>query len=223
MKWLRFLSEALAYVKNHKSFYGIGSMGYFLLPSVLRGRTRLFNSGYLQPGFVKKYEKSNSISSTLYSSASLHEALLDHFEYKLEHLLKWEDKNSMWFSLEARVPFLDFRLVERTLSLPPEKLIKDGSTKYILRQAMEGILPENIRLRKDKIGFSTPENSWFRQKEFKLYIEKLIGSDSFRSRNIFVPGKVESIYQRHLEGKTDAARELWKCIHLENWYRQFID
>lgn len=223
LKLLRLLTEASAYVKSHKSLYGIRSMGYFMLPSVLRGKARVFETGYLLPGFVRRHEKDNSIAATLYSSPSLHEALLDHFEYKLEHLLKWEDKNSMWFSLEARIPFLDFRLVERTLSLPPEKLIKYGTTKYILRQSMKGTLPETIRLRKDKIGFSTPESIWFRQKNFRLYIETLIHSESFRVRNIFIPDKVDYLYQKHLSGKTDASREIWKWIHLENWYREFID
>jgi len=99
----------------------MASLGYFMLPAALQGNVRVSERGYLNPQFVKKYKKSNSIASTLYSSASLHEALLDHFEYKLEHLLKWEDKNSMWFSIEARTPFLDYRLVEKTSRFHPKR------------------------------------------------------------------------------------------------------
>jgi asparagine synthase (glutamine-hydrolysing) len=222
-KWLRLISEFLAYVKNHKSLYGLTSMLYLLLPGILRGKARVHEKGYLDPHFITKYEKNNSIASTLYSSSTLHDALLDHFEYKLEHLLKWEDKNSMWFSIEARTPFLDYRLVERTLALSPEKVIKDGMTKHILREAMKDTLPESIRLRKDKIGFGTPQSDWFRQIEFQSYIGNLISSDLFRSRNIVDCKKVDDLYNKHISGKIDAANEIWKWIHLENWYREFID
>jgi asparagine synthase (glutamine-hydrolysing) len=129
----------------------------------------------------------------------------------------------MWFSIEARTPFLDFRLVEQTLALPPEKVIKDGRTKYILREAMKDTLPESIRNRKDKIGFGTPQNDWFRQKKFQSYIGNLISSDSFRSRKIVNCIKVDDLFNRHMSGKTDAANEIWKCIHLELWFREFID
>lgn len=223
MKWLKFIAEAVSYYKNHKSFYGLKSMTYFMLPQNLQSKIKVINNGYLNHRYIKKHEKGNSIASSIYSSGSLHEALLDHFEYKLEHLLKWEDKNSMWFSIEARVPFLDYRLVEQTLSLDPEKIIKDGMNKYILREAMNGTLPESIRLRRDKIGFSTPAGDWFRHKSFQVYIKELINSESFRSRDIFNNGKVDTLYSRFLNGKSDISGEIWKWIHLETWYRQFID
>ena len=86
---------------------------------------------------------------------------MNHFEYKLEHLLKWGDRNSMWFSLESRNPFLDYRLVEHTLSLPNAKIINKGVTKYILRESLKDILPAKIYSRTSKIGFETPENIWF--------------------------------------------------------------
>ena len=82
----------------------------------------------------------------------------------LPQLLHSEDRNSMAHSLESRVPFLDFRLVEFNLSLPPELKIADGYTKQILRQSMSGILPEKIRMRVDKIGFATAEESWMKGK-----------------------------------------------------------
>jgi asparagine synthase (glutamine-hydrolysing) len=223
LKWMRLLSEVNGYLKNHRSLYGIGSLMYFMLPVALRGKARISEKGYLQPQFVKRYEKSNSIASTLYSSETLHDALLDHFEYKLEHLLKWEDKNSMWFSIEARTPFLDYRLVERTLSLPPEQVIRDGITKNILREAMTNKLPEKIRTRKDKVGFGTPQVNWFKEEKFQLYIHDLIRSDSFKTRNIVDEKRAEDLFKLHLSGKTDVSNEIWKWIHLENWYRGFID
>ena len=127
--------EIVAYLKNHKSLFGLKTFIYFLLPKKLRTLTRVSEKGYLQPAFVSKHGEHTTIAGNLYASKSLHDALLDHFEYKLEHLLKWEDRNSMWFSLESRVPFLDYRLVERTLALPGSDVIRNGTTKHILRQA----------------------------------------------------------------------------------------
>jgi len=222
-KWLLLMREMSAYFNNHRSLFGFGTFGYFTLPSVLKNKTRVAEKGYINTDFIHNYANSNSITSGLYSSGSLHDALLDHFEYKLEHLLKWEDRNSMWFSLEARVPFLDYRLVEKTLALPPEKVINRGITKFILREAMKDTLPETIRTRKDKIGFGTPQDDWFRKPLFQRYILDILYSDSFRSRNLIIPEEAENIYKKHLGGKIDISKEIWKWINLEMWFREFID
>lgn len=215
--------EMLAYVKTHHSAFGLKSFAYFLLPEKLRTQSRVSEKGYLNREFVKQYKNQNTIAGNLYASQSLQEALLDHFEYKLEHLLKWEDRNSMFFSLEARTPFLDYRLVERTLSLQGTDVIKNGITKHILREAMKGILPETIRLRQDKIGFGTPQDEWFREPVFQNLILSLLNTESFRSRNLIDHTKALHFYQLHLSGKGNYAKEIWKWIHLELWFRQFID
>ena len=77
-------------------------------------------------------------------------------------LLRYEDRNSMAFSIETRVPFMDYQLVEFSLGLPAESKIKNGYTKYILRESMIGILPEEIRKRISKLGFSTPQAEWLK-------------------------------------------------------------
>jgi len=129
----------------------------------------------------------------------------------------------MFFSFESRVPFLDYRLVEKTLAVDGDLVINKGWTKYILREAMRGILPENIRQRKDKIGFMTPEDEWFRESHFQTYINDLLTSESFLSRNIVDVDKARTLYQKHLNKQVQASKEIWKWIHLENWYRKFID
>jgi asparagine synthase (glutamine-hydrolysing) len=159
----------------------------------------------------------------LYGSATLQDALINHFEYKLEHLLKWEDRNSMWFSLEARVPFLDHRLVERTISMPDDMIIRDGMTKFVLREAMKGRLPEAIRMRRDKIGFGTPHDVWFRTPAFQEYIKGIIYSPSFASRGLLDVKKVQAMYEQHLRNEANHGKEIWKWIHLENWFNMFID
>lgn len=217
-------SEMGHYYNKHRSLYGIKSLAFFLLPAFLRGQVRVMEKGYLDSDFFHAHNNGdNLIAGELYGSPSLQDALINHFEYKLEHLLKWEDRNSMWFSLEARVPFLDYRLVERTLSLPDDMIIREGMTKHILREAMKGTLPEQIRMRRDKIGFETPEAEWFRTPVFQKYIKNLISSGPFISRGIMDVKKVQLLYNNHLERKANHSREIWKWIHLEKWYNQFID
>ena len=94
----------------------------------------------------------------------------------LPALLRYEDRNSMAFSIEARTPFLDYRLVERAMALPADDLIRDGWTKALLRQAMIGILPESVRLRRDKLGFATPEARWLA--ELAPELRRWLGAES---------------------------------------------
>jgi asparagine synthase (glutamine-hydrolysing) len=222
-RFFLLIREILAYLKNHKSTYGLKTFVYFLLPSKLKTKARVKQRGYLNKDYVTKHGKGGSIVDNLYASKSLQQALINHFNYKLEHLLKWEDRNSMHFSLEARVPFLDYRLVERMLNTTGEHVIKNGTTKAILREAMKGIVPEKIRIRSDKVGFDTPQDKWFRREDFQKMIGDIILSESFKSRGIFNVDEVKSLYKKHIRGDINIAKDIWKWINLELWYRKYID
>ena len=222
-KIFSFIKEIIHYLKIHKSVYGLKTMVYFILPKKIRTKVRVGERSYLDNDFVSKYSDSNSIAGELYEANSLKEALLNHFEFKLEHLLKWEDRNSMAFSIEARVPFLDHRLVEFTLSINDNLIIKNGMTKYLLRESMKGILPEKIRTRQDKVGFDTPQDDWFRLPQFKQLIIEILESESFKSRKIVDAEKAKQLYSKHLSGEISISKDIWKWIHLELWYRLFID
>jgi asparagine synthase (glutamine-hydrolysing) len=223
-KFGKLATEMTHYLTKHRDLMGLKSLLFFMLPASMRKRVKAFEKGYLATDFYETYaSQTNTIAGDLYGSSSLQDALLNHFKYKLEHLLKWEDSNSMWFSIESRVPFLDYRLVERTLSLPDELIINKGMTKHILREAMKGTLPEKIRMRRDKVGFGTPQDEWFRTPLFQNYILELIHSDSFASRNLLNIDDVKSIYRKHLNRQGNYANEIWKWIHLENWFRHFVD
>jgi asparagine synthase (glutamine-hydrolysing) len=104
--------------------------------------------------------------------------LANLWNISLPALLRYEDKSSMAFSVEARLPFLDHRLVELIFSLPFDYLIKHGWTKYILREAMKNKIPEDIRMRKGKLAFSVPQKIWL--KEIRDYIKTTLTED-FRS------------------------------------------
>ncbi len=92
------------------------------------------------------------------------------FRIHLPRLLKWEDRNSMAFSIESRVPFLDVNLVELILSINPEHNMRKGWTKYLFRKAMDSKLPKDICWRKDKKGFETPQDKWMKSGVFNKYL-----------------------------------------------------
>jgi asparagine synthase (glutamine-hydrolysing) len=223
IKLLKLSSEIFNYTKTHKDFYGLKTFLYFLAPSILKTKLRVMEKGYLTKEFYRNYPGNNIIVDNIYGANSIYEALINHFEYKLEHLLKWEDRNSMWYSLEARVPFLDYRLVERTLSMDSSDKIRKGMTKFLLRDSMKNILPEKIRMRKDKIGFNTPEDEWFRTPVFNKLINTILDSKSFAGRGYVDIKKAKELYSHHLSNKINISRDIWKWINLELWFKEFID
>ena len=222
-KLMKFIKENAQYFQKHKSFMGLKYFGYYLLPIQFQKMLRNKSFPSIYRDFFERYNNRQEINKMLYNPKSLTESLLQHFEFKLEHLLHWEDLNSMNFSIEARVPFLDYQLVEATLSTPSDQKIYQGETKHLLRQALMDILPEKISNRKDKKGYSNPREKWFKSEKFQKYILELINSDSFKNRGYFDSAIANSQYQRHLEGKIDCSKEIWKWINLEIWFRKFID
>ena len=219
----RFITENLEYLKKHKKFEALKYLIYYILPIKLQAKAsrKIFSS--IKKSFFDKYKHSSNINELLYKPKNLKDSLLQHFEYKLEHLLKYEDLNSMHFSIESRVPYLDYRLVEATLSTPSNQKIKNGETKHLLREALKDILPEKIANRKDKKGFTNPRGKWFRSEKFRLFIFDLINSDSFKNRGYFDSDIANAQYKKHLEGRIDISKEIWKWINLEIWFRKFID
>lgn len=121
-------------------------------------------------------------------------------------LLHYEDRDSMAFSLEARTPFLDHRIVEFANSLPNEVRIHRGMTKAVLREGMRGTLPEAVRLRKDKLGYPTPGAIWFRGR-LKDWVRDLTLSDGALERGFAERAGVEHLFSE-LEAGTDRSSTL---------------
>ncbi len=94
----------------------------------------------------------------------------------LEDLLRLADRNSMAHSREVRLPFLSHKLVEFLFTLPPHLKIKDGVTKYIMRQSFAGLVPVGIMQRQDKIGYEPPQKKWL---ESQLMKERIQLADNF--------------------------------------------
>jgi asparagine synthase (glutamine-hydrolysing) len=138
----------------------------------------------------------------------------------LHELLMKQDQMSMAASIESRVPFLDHKLVQFAARLPVRMKLRGMTTKYILRRAMRGRLPEEILSRK-KMGFPVPVGSWFRG-QFAGVIDEYVLGGRARSRGIFDNDFVNELVARHMAGENHAER-LWALVNFEIWQRRFID
>ncbi len=147
------------------------------------------------------------------------ELLRDLRTTSLPALLRYEDRNSMAFSIESRVPFLTPALVEFILSLPESYIVgDDGTTKRVFREAMRGIVPDAILDRRDKIGFATPEEQWMRRLDG--WIRKLLASDAARSIPALDIGRTQDLWQATVEGKRRDF-EIWRALNVIHWSQQF--
>ena len=138
----------------------------------------------------------------------------------LSMLLHWEDRNSMAHGIEARVPFLDHRLVEFAIALGDRHKMVGGDTKRVLRCAMDGILPDKVRYRRDKLGFTTPEEHWFRGPLREL-VRAGIEQTLALYPALFNRKGVEAHAADMLEGRRPVDFSLWRIISLGIWGRLF--
>ena len=138
----------------------------------------------------------------------------------LHELLMKQDQMSMATSIESRVPFLDHKLVEFTAKMPDAMKLRGGTTKYVLRESMKGVLPEKI-LSRSKMGFPVPIGRWFRG-PFKSVIDEYVLSERALSRGIFAPDFVRHIVSLHQAGE-DHSERLWSLLNFEMWLRRFFD
>jgi asparagine synthase (glutamine-hydrolysing) len=134
----------------------------------------------------------------------------------LPALLRYEDRNSMAWSIESRVPFLDYRLVELTFALPDEMKLDSGRTKVVLREALHGILPEPVRDRRDKMGFVTPEALWLRGPAADWFRE---GTDQAleAAPAVFEPDRLRREVDAVIAGSAPFSFLPWRVLCLGRW------
>jgi asparagine synthase (glutamine-hydrolysing) len=135
---------------------------------------------------------------------------------QLPELLRYEDRNSMAHSIEARVPLLDYRLVELLFSLDARVLIEGGRTKILLRRAFADILPPAVRDRTDKIGFAAPQAWWLLGPLGEL-AASVFASDAFRQRGFVDADAASARLQRQRQGDVAAGFEVWRALVVELW------
>jgi asparagine synthase (glutamine-hydrolysing) len=137
----------------------------------------------------------------------------------VQMLLHWEDRTSMMHSIEARVPFLDYRLVEFALGLPDSFKVADGMTKRILREAMKGTLPEAVRHRTDKLGFVTPEALWLTREASQQFRSAVLAA--IDASNGVVTGRALERVDAIIAGKIPFDTAIWRVISFGRWLRRF--
>ncbi len=134
----------------------------------------------------------------------------------LPHLLRYEDRNSMHFSVESRVPFLTRELAEFAISVPEEhSLTPDGTRKALLRSAMRGIAPDSILDRRDKIGFATPERAWLSQLE--PWVESVFADARRVGPCPINVARLEREWQALQSGRKRFDSHIWRCLNLFVW------
>ena len=208
----------------------IAGINRYGLVSIVRYATRMFTSRdkpqvkkLLNPRFVaannsgQAQRENNSLRTTL---------LLDVMKNRLPIHLRVGDRVSSAFSIECRYPYLDHRIIEFAFSLPETQKIRNGWTKYILRSAMKGFIPEAVRRRK-KFGTPIPLERWMQ--DLRGEIREVFNSSKFRERGYFNQAAVLDVFDRYCDGRLSRldrefyADVLWRIFNLELWLETFFD
>lgn len=140
----------------------------------------------------------------------------------LVDLLHYGDAISMAFAVESRVPFLDHRLVEAVFAMPADFKLRDGITKYVLREAVRDIVPPSILENRRKQGFTTPVSRWFRERPDET-INRVLLSERCLQRGLFEPRRLRKMIAQHVMGERDLGPILFRWLSCELWFREFID
>jgi asparagine synthase (glutamine-hydrolysing) len=138
-----------------------------------------------------------------------------------ELLLMRVDKMTMATSVEARVPYLDHKLVEFAMSIPSSLKYRNGETKHILKRALEGVIPERV-LKREKKGFGVPIDEWLRG-PFGNFVEDSLLNSSLRRRALFDYEFVRKLLRDHRAGQANYAFFLWSLLNLSLWYERWIE
>src|SRR2546422_5236543 len=125
------------------------------------------------------------------------------------------DKTSMAANLEVRVPFLNRRMIEFAARLPPELKLRGFKRKYILKRAMEKLLPREVVWRK-KAGFGAPIRSWLRG-PLRPLVAELLSDEVIIKRGLFRPEEVRRLIERNLSGREDLSLQVFQLLNLELW------
>ncbi len=146
---------------------------------------------------------------------------LDMNFYLAEDILTKVDRASMAVSLEVRAPFLDHRVAEFAASLPPDYKLRGSTTKYILKKAVENLLPKSIAKRPKK-GFGIPIAEWLKTSLNPL-MHDLLSPERLNRQNLFDSQFVQKLILEHERGVASHHKQLWTLLVFQLWYDNFLD
>ncbi len=211
-KYFQFASELLKNIIQKQDISAYQTLMFQILPDSLKKKSLLKTLPYLHKDFFYAYIDNSRIFNEFFNVDGLNLSLVRHFQYKLEHLLRMEDRNSMAFSLEARVPYLDYRLVEYILGISEELKIHGGETKYLQKTALGKYTIPEILNRKDKIGFGTPGAEWMLTENWKR-----LTKESYTDLTESFP----EIFKKDVN-LPEKGFDRWKINQLNTWKNIFI-
>jgi len=163
-------------------------------------------------GFDSKFPDADSFTRMLFKE----------FRLRLPELLLMRiDKMGMAFSLEARVPFLDQSLVDFCFDIPGDAKIFGGETKYLLKKAIEGLVPDHLIYRK-KMGFDAPMLQWL-QGDFGVRVEREILSSGLMGRGFFDLNYINGLFATIRSNRANVTQQIWSIYNLVRWYDHWID
>ncbi len=223
-RWKKLLQEYPSYLRYNTKGSGLAKISKTLAALLLNERTLYkleakHKQTFLQLGYrsdipfgeIRNLAGKGRLSTFLYNQV---------MATCIQTLLHYEDRNSMAHSLESRVPFLDYRLVELAFRLPSSYKIHGNLGKYIHRESLNRIVPREIMERKDKIGFLAPGEAYWMRNEMRDYVRGMFSSAEFRNRGIFDVKQIDAAFAQYLKGDNRHADKLWQVLALEVWFRE---
>jgi asparagine synthase (glutamine-hydrolysing) len=195
------------YFDNFYSAFSANEFAQLLTPEALHA------SGEAYKGSMELWDRS--------SGDLLHRLLYTDINSYLIELLMKQDQMSMAASIESRVPFLDHPLVEFTARIPADEQIKGMAGKFILKEAVEDLLPRDIIYRQ-KMGFPTPWAYWLAGHQLQQ-IETLLTGPRSAARGLFRPDKLSRVFAEHRSGHRDHGNRIWRLLNFELWQRVCLE
>lgn len=190
-----FLKEF--YKASSSSALGIKQMlllyFYFGNPKIRRLRCRLRMQPYISDHILNQFDINRDIERFINFKDLKAMQYNELRGTQLTHILRMDDRCYMAFSMESRVPFIDYRYIEAAVKIPEDLKIRDGYTKYLLRKHIEGKLPDEVVWRKNKMGWPSPRERWIKRLD-KKRVEELF--ENPRCRNYFNVGAVRKLWKK---------------------------
>jgi asparagine synthase (glutamine-hydrolysing) len=221
----KFLQTATKLPETSQKKLLLRAIGLLLPPHIQASVRQLVNKDVTPNWLNRQWFTRNGLTPKLYPGKHGQEVLRSELyhavmETSLPMLLRYEDRNSMTHSIESRVPFLTPGLVNFIFSLPEEFIIaEDGTSKAIFREAMRGIVPNEILDRKDKIGFATPEQQWL--KNLRPWVATVLNSEMATQISALNLPQVRAEFQAVVDGKSAFDFRIWRWVNLIRWAERF--
>ncbi len=223
LRWKKAINELKAFKKTWSIK---NSILLFIRTNAAVGMRRklrgLFGTDKIYAGALKNYKPYEVRNSNRKFDSMLNKKLWEQHQTGLVNLLHYGDAISMMHSLESRLPFMDYRLVEFAFRMPLEYKINNGLGKFIHRESVKDILPDYILNNPLKLGFPSPLKDLFNTQKEGGPLSVLL-SDSLKTRNILSQEVLLAVVKEHTEGKKDHSRFLFRLLGVEIWFRLFID